>query len=425
MCLPFTPTLVQVPVLVQSSLADQADELVKLVTRQWAVHNRLTAPAAADGTADKASSDKGRSAAAAELPASSLTSITSSKAPAVRASAETAPFKSSTPSRAARRISPVLVAEAAASDSSDDTKNSTYQGAVGVQADCSEDTHRPKATSAAADQPPQQQAAADATADIASELILACTTVQQGSHAAEAAEALANMQQEVAAALVQHSLTDAVNSYLAAATRLRPTKALSPITHTSKYSQQQRESRAQQQEVVSGTWGGVVAAAACTAELLVIAVQRQLCSLKDLEQHLASLLNATSGTDVKSTVLSVEGVESQGMKGEAGDAGACKRQSTLSTDVPDEVQDLLYHLLAAAVLHAFASSTAQRSTVWGFKFQGQMPEAEILAEDRVQCGPQQLMMLPALVMKAARCDKPTWFLRQLRLWIQHNTLGGA
>ncbi|KAF8060629.1 DNA primase large subunit [Scenedesmus sp. PABB004] len=396
--------LQEVPVLVASTLADHADELVRLVSRRWAVHARITAPLdAADGApgappcgADGAGLPPGAQAAGS----------TTSPAPLPRSSSGAAAAAGGgLAGKPARRISPVPVAgapdagvaggrsggsPAQPADVGGRGTGPARQGeaasAAAAPAVIAREPAPPDEADAAAcgpepeREPPSGQAlpagvspaAAGGAGSPASPAHMSRLPGGPSGAAAAASAAasgeLAALRLEAARAVSERALGRAVSAYVDTASRLAP--AAGPAAGAPQQ---------QQQLDASGAWAGVVAAASCVADVLVAGLAAGHCTVHKLEQEL--LL-------------------------------ACKQHSGGGTRAGQ-----LCQLLAGAVMCAFVGSRVQQPRVWAA---GHLPAAPAGASD---AGMHYFVELPLLVMRAARADGPLWLLQQLREWLQAATLG--
>uniref|UniRef100_A0A383W3N2 Uncharacterized protein n=1 Tax=Tetradesmus obliquus TaxID=3088 RepID=A0A383W3N2_TETOB len=429
--------LQEVPVLVQSQLADTADDLVRLISRQWAVHLRMTT---APGTSNPATSSSrqpaavGRQVAAdpqqqQHAPVAAAAANSSSSKPVVNGGAAAV--------KAARRINPVPVAsvpvstaDAGTISSSSSSSSSAAASKAGTAAladvsalpqdaaagatdgagSCAvaaEDVaaHVEPAAAAAAE---WAEPATSGSVDNMVEALLglcissSCSTGAAGGTAIVPAEYV-ELQKAVATAVSQRSLEHAVASYIAAAAELLPDGLPADEVISSSSS-----------SAAAVAWRQVVSAAVCTADVLVAGIAAGCYTASDLEQELLAHLK-----DAPQTAACVAA--------SAATAAAAAPQASAAAEATSSAgqQQQLCQLLSGAVLHALLTSGQQKLAVWaGQAGPGCCFEANSSSSSS-SSSMAHFVKLPAALMKVARDDGPLWLLQQLRMWLQAATLGST
>jgi hypothetical protein len=357
----------EVPGLVQSTLADAADDLVRLVDRQWAVHTRLLAAQPEPPAAAAAATNNSTTAAAAAAGAR----------PGTRGGSSTGSGQQPA------RLQPVPVDAASA----------------------------PSPVSGSPPTAPQQQpltAAAGAGRDAAA------SSCDSGS--SSATELNAHSSCSMSTSLCDTAVPDqCVRGALAAAGKQdsrRPECAAAAAVAACQPPAAQRvigaflrQGSAQLRNARSSS-GCVDAARAASLAAAADEAAREL--LGDC---------ATAWQDLEQQVL---GCIAGGRADGAADA-VCGSSHDASAQHEDERQ--LGLLLAGALMHALMSCTAQRQAVWG----GRTSSSSTAGADgaaATAAPPPYFVQLPMALMKAARADgTPLWVLAQLRAWMQAGTLG--
>jgi hypothetical protein len=428
--------LYQVPVLVQSQLADQADDLVRVITRQWAVHQRMTAaPAAAGSTSNLAagsSSSSSRQQSAAE--GSRRITAVPQQAPEAAAGASSSPVVTVTGAamKSARRINPVPVDNAGdaarlVTSLVADSSSSVVSG-VGVGGECvdaagacgpqveaetaavtTDDDAAPPADAAVASA--AAEAASPAGADNASivESLLGLCISSSSSSSSNAARCISagvsqeykDLQHAVAVAVGQRRLDQAIDSYVAAAAVMLPgglpgDELIASSSNSSNCA-------------AAAAWKQVVGAAVCAADVLVAGMAAGCYTASELEQVL--LLQSGDAAQAGAPVAAPHAATAAGSKQAAAQQSRCGSAESLQ-------QQQLCQLLAGAVLHSLLTSSQQKLAVWV----GHSDATLHFANDSSSM--PYFVRLPAALMKVARADGPLWLLQQLRTWLQAATLGG-
>lgn len=384
--------LLQVPALVQSQLADQADELVRVLTRQWAVHERMTAAPASSSTAES------RRASAGGSSGSSAQASRHVPAAVQRVAAEPVGVRGSCISSAgvtARRISPAPVAAACTPEAQGFMAGASSNSSSNRTADCcryvrgeeckqAANAHANNTafvgTSAASDETNSSTSWRDVdhSAATAADLLSMCS--QPGL--APPSQQLRDLQLAVALAASGHSIQRAVDSYIEAAIPL--------LLHGS--------------ITGNGTLASdslLFATAACTARVLVAGVVAGSYSASELELHLLGKIKDQGG---------------QGSAVPAAREGAQGSWQTMhqdNLDVQQLQQQQLCQLLASAVLHTFLTDNSQLLLVWRRSGQAAIGAGR---------GIPYFNKLPYMLMKIARADGPVWLLCHMRKWLQAATL---
>lgn len=408
--------------LVQSSLADQADELVRLIIRQWAVHTRITAPTTQASEPILSSKSGGSGSCSRRVQPVAVPSQ-----PTDSAAVGLAPGKAAA-AAAARRINPVLVVDAntehrddtISSANSSDSKD--HAAAVTPSQQQQAGAHDGSAESSSSPSSARAANAVDVSAApviTVEDLVSGCSSCMSRwtactGCAAEAEEVIGSMRQQVAATVAQPSVNAAVHSYLAAADKLVPKsskQAGAGAAAEPNLMQQQ-----QQQAPAHNPWCSVVRAAACTAELLIAGLAAGIYSLPALEQQLVQMMIQGGGSKLDKPTGGAL-VITQPSNAAADDSSGVALKAAVNMMLPEGMQQTMCQLLAGAVIHAFLTSPQQKSRVWDADSVDHPDSSDTC------CTTQHFAVLPALLMKAARTEKPAWFLKQLRVWIQDTTLG--
>lgn len=399
-------TCLQVPVLVQSTLADAADDLVRLVNRQWAVHTRMTvgAAGAASGTGavtrtDSSSSIKtsasggteGRQRArvqpvkleAAAPPAGSGTAAEARAAAAQEAAMQE---DGSDIDRTTQQSSSARRVVAAPIDGKAAKGHAVFDGAVGS---CSK-TFKAAAQPAANGTVPPVVKVAEAAGSS-----LSRATADGSSEGLDPAEG-------TPADATAAPLPTAV---AAAADPSSPAGILAGFLATHAPIQSYKQGVPEPSALVPC----FRAAAEAAAQQLVDGVTDRQFSMGEVEQLLIQALQQAQAATQAAQVPVTGG------------------NSACATGGPPSIQQVFAHrqqehlllLLAGALMHALMCCPTVKAAVWAGGLEAGTAEAEAAAAVSLP----HLTQLPVLLMKAARGDMPVWLLRQLRQWMQQATLG--
>lgn len=451
MCVSLLLPLRQVPLLVQSTLADAADDLVRLVNRQWALHARITAAGAAGSTgtaphsigSSTAHGSDGRPPARVQPVKVVHTGDTLDKAAGAAAAGPSTPADAALSSMqgganreqqvaaagSIRRLQAVPTAAGphntssvlcspkeghgwafGSTDSSSGpaSANVPPSASTGVCADsCSPDT------TAAVGDPVVAPAAAAGP--------LKAGTANENHVSGPSA---ATRQAATAAAAVPPSVsTDSAgtctSSYADTSDGVLADPALVLAAYISAATRHMSGPAGGSGHEAQGV-AGATSAAELAAQQLLTGVTQGHFSTADVEQELVRALQQ---------LQAVQGAT-------AASSEPHNHSSTAPCEGPEPLQQQQLHLcllLAGAFVHTLLCCPEVKDAVWD---SCSAPTAAQLREQErprtlQQEGPwassccvlPHLTQLPVLLMRASRGDVPVWLLAQLRKWLQAATLG--
>lgn len=376
------PVCLQVPVLVQSTLADAADDLVRLVNRQWAVHARMTAgTASGTGTVTRTDSSSIRVADSADgkqpvrLQPVKLEGVTA------------APARPAAVGQQVTSEGPVQQQEggntgqASPKRSGDGGVPAVTAGgqATGVTSAGS----RRSAVKAVVPQP----AAPEALSSPSKPVLANGPAGSQGAVCPSGALSDA----EAGAAAAE-----------AAASSSSPAVVIDEFLSAQMSACRQAQDGLQGQEVASS----ITAAAEAAAQRLLSGVNDGRFSMGEVEQQLLQALQHVQAA-VQAAHTSA-----------AGSAHAVTADGRQQLSAAQYEEHLLL-LLAGALVHTLLCCPRAKAAVWATACTA---HAQCVTVAAACPALPYLTQLPVQVMKAVRGDVPVWLLKALRHWLQSGTL---
>lgn len=389
--------------LVQSTLADAADDLVRLVNRQWAVHARMTTGAAAGP------------ALGAVPRTDSSSSIKSNSTSSVAAKQPTRlqPVKLDSAAATAGILAAAVCPDAAVTTGTQDTGAGASQTAhMGISNRLSKPVDSKAANSfagigaAAVSSSGGREAAVSAGETVASEG--APGVDPQGAADAGSADPAPTKPAAGAAAQTSSRGASCGTGAEAAEASSSPAGIIAGYVSAQLAACSEVQDRLQGDKVVAE----LTAAAQAAAQQLVQGVTTGLFSMSEVEQQLIQAL--------------------QNVQSAAPSNGSTGSTAAVHAKLPGDPQQVslqqheehLLLLLSGALMHALLCCPKVKASVWAVEAAGSEESGAkgAVAQPSNSCLPH-LTQLPALLMKAARGDRPVWLLRQLRVWMQQATLG--
>lgn len=382
--------LQEVPVLVQSTLADAADDLVRLVNRQWAVHTRMTA-GTASGTGTVTRTDSSSSIrAAGSADAKQRVRVQPVKLEGVAAApgARAAATGQQRSSDEAVQQESRSAAQAIPQSSSDGHMSAVPAGrqasgltAAGSNRRAVTSGVSQPAASEAVSPPPSKPGLPAAVGGPAGSQGAVCFT----DTSAAAAQAPDDPAGAAAAQSSSSSPAGLIDEFLST--------QLSPCS--------QVRDELQGQEVASS----LTAAAEAAAQQLLSGVTDGHFSMGEVERQLLQALQHAQAA-VQAAVQAAQ---------LAGSSHASTADGRQQVSAAEHGQHLLL-LLAGALVHALLCCPRTKAAVWAIGCTAHTERATACPDL------PYLTQLPVQLMKAVRGDVPVWLLRALRHWLQSATL---
>jgi hypothetical protein len=383
---------------VQGALAEHADELVRTISRQWAVHGRMTAvqpPVAACGAGATACPQMPRPATTLQSEAAAGpggSSTASSRLPACVSGSSLA-----TPNQdllACRRINPMPVLSP--------TSSTALCGSNGPSVLA--DTHGTEAVVAAAEAGSGELAAKASSKQPAT--VVNAAQVSRvpspiyGLAAAVHGHSQSSTEVNMTFAAQQGGVAAALDAYVV---RVLP---MLSTCDSSQYSQDKGNPAGHLHDYSTCNDAAITAMAA--AHVLLSTVANGCAVLLDVELALVHRLEGSRAA-------------------RDDESGSQHDQPIDITCVVPATAKLLHAwlLLAAAVVCAVMSLNQQNASTWQphtGMLQGRSDS--MLPPRQPQCMSQwQLPQLSFCIMRHARCNVPVWLLHQMRAWLQASTIG--